>query len=261
MIGFLGLGFSRVGSAQPANQTKELEDEILALKKQMNALQEKQGQILDSINDLKRLLRLAPGRSPLLQTPATVTLTGELFRGAAAARVGIVEYSDFECPFCGQYMRVSYPQILAEYIRTGKIKYFYRDFPLPIHPHAIMAARAARCAGDQDKFWEMHDSLFSNQTALAEREILDRAPSLGLDAPKFAECLSSRRYADDIQKSTSDAQKMGILGTPIFILGVLNGDVMDVKKTILGARPYEAFKSVIDELLASTNPAPGASKR
>jgi protein-disulfide isomerase len=264
IVCLLGLSLCPMGRAQSldrtSDRTKELEEEVLALKKQMNTLDEKQARILDSLNELKGLLRLAPGRPPPPQTPATMPLDGELFRGASAARVAIIEYSDFQCPFCGQYMHAAYPQIFADYIETGKIKYFYRDLPLPIHPQAVLAARAARCAGEQDKFWEMHDNLFSNQNALAEKEIVGRVPGLGMDAHKFSECLSSSRYANDIQKSASDANKIGIIGTPIFILGILNGEALDVKKTILGAHPYDTFKSAIDELLATANPSPLAAK-
>jgi len=167
--------------------------------------------------------------------------------------VAIVEYADFECPYCGQYEHEVYPQVFADYIQTGKLKYFYRDLPLPMHPHAMGAARAARCAGEQGKFWEMHDSLFAKQNAIRDVDMPGRAQEIGLDAAKFAECLSSDRHTEEIKTSATEAQKMGINGTPTFFIGTAgtNGEVTNLKM-IIGARPYDAFKSVIDAALAST---------
>jgi len=151
------------------------------------------------------------------------------------------------------YWKEVYPQIDANYLRTGKIKYFFRDLPLTMHPHAIPAARLARCAGEQGKFWEMHDSLFSNQAALGEKEASERTRALGVDVAKLNQCFASDKYLDDIRKSASEAQGMGIIGTPTFFLGVMdtNGQVISVKRTIPGAYPYLVFKSYLDELLAS----------
>ncbi len=180
-------------------------------------------------------------------------IQGIPYRGDGGASVAIIEYGDFECPACGMYWKEVYPQIDANYLRTGKIKYFFRDLPLTMHPHAIPAARLARCAGEQGKFWEMHDSLFSNQAALGEKEASERTRALGVDVAKLNQCFASDKYLDDIRKSASEAQGMGIIGTPTFFLGVMdtNGQVISVKRTIPGAYPYLVFKSYLDELLAS----------
>src|SRR5260221_459521 len=98
---------------------------------------------------------MQPDRS--MTRPRSAPVHGEPFRSDAHARVAIIEYSDFECPLCRQFARDVYPLIDAAYIHSGKVKYFFRDLPLPMHPHALPAARAARCAGEQGKFWEMHD--------------------------------------------------------------------------------------------------------
>jgi protein-disulfide isomerase len=166
--------------------------------------------------------------------------------------VAIIEYADFECPYCGEYERKTVPRLLSDYIETGKVKLFYRDLPLPMHARALPAARAARCAGEQGKFWEMHDSLFAKQNALSAPAVLERAQTLGLDKEKFTECLSSEKYTADIQKSVSEAQKMGVDGTPTFFLGVVepSGDVT-VEKRLQGAAPFDVFKTEIDALLAS----------
>ncbi len=243
-------GSSRVGYAQAQSEAKDQpQGELSAVRTDIRALQAEQQQIITRLDELKQLLQ------PNSQPPAPVTsvsVRGEMFRGDSAARVAIIEYADFECPYCGEYERKAFPQILSDYIETGKVKYFYRDLPLEMHARALPAARAARCAGEQGKFWEMHDSLFAKQNALSAPALVDRAQTLGLDKEKFTECQSSEKYTADIQKSISDAQKMGISGTPTFFLGVVgpDGDVT-IEKRLQGAAPFDVFKTEIDALLAS----------
>ncbi len=155
----------------------------------------------------------------------------------------MIEYSDFECPFCGGFEQQTYPQLFENYIKMGEVKLFYRDLPLPMHPHAMHAARAAHCAGEQGKYWEMHDSLFAKQNALSDPALLDRARTLGLDTQKFGECFASDRYKDDILKSIAEAQKLGVQATPTFFIGTIdsNGDVVNISKRIVGAKPYADF--------------------
>jgi protein-disulfide isomerase len=252
LICLLVMGLCHGALAQGQVQKKAMQEEISALKQNVKALEEKQQKMSEQVDELKKMLQASSGQ-PHLQAPATLALHGEPVKGDSVARVAIIEYADFECPFCGQYMRQAYPQIVENYIRTGKIKYIYRDLPLSMHPHAMLAAQAARCAGDQGKFWEMHDSLFANQAALTEKDMSDRAQSLGMDSAQLTQCLSSEKYSDEIRKSEAEAQSMGIQGTPTFFIGVIqeNGNVLKVEKTIMGAHPYETFKSDLDELLAS----------
>jgi protein-disulfide isomerase len=243
---FLGPSFCLAGQSR--------QDELSTLQRDVKTLGEQQRQIIARLDELKRLVTAnAAGRPQPAPPPSTLTIQGESFRGDAAAPVAIVEYADFECPYCGAYERSVFPQILSDYIETGKVKYFYRDLPLPIHPHAMIAARAARCAGEQGEYWEMHDNLFAKQAGFSDPALLDRAQTLGMDGGKFSECLSSNRYTDDIQKSMSEAHKMGIEGTPTFFLGTVgpNGDEVSIEKRVIGAVPYENFKAALDELLDS----------
>lgn len=145
------------------------------------------------------------------------------------------------------------PEIEKEYVNTGKVKYIFKDFPLVMHKNAFKASEASLCAGDQGKFWEMHDRLFANQTALSPDDLLKHAESVGLDMAKFKECLDSGKFADEIKKDMAEAQKAGITGTPAFLLGFIepDGKVKAVKK-ISGAQPYSAFKEAIEELLKSS---------
>ncbi len=239
-----------------AQETKP--EDLSILRKDVKTLQDQQQQIISQLNDIKQLLAANAAARPAPQPPAppsALATKDESFRGENGASVAIVEYADFECPYCGQYEHEVYPQISKDYIQTGKVKYFYRDLPLLMHPHAVIAARAAHCAGEQGKYWEMHDSLFARQNTIREADMPGRAQELGLDTAKFSECLSSDRYTDQIKQSATEAQKMGIGGTPTFFIGKVdpNGEVTNLK-TIIGTRPYDVFKSAIDDALASKAP-------
>jgi protein-disulfide isomerase len=242
----------RAGQQHGQNKTEE---DIAALKKQVQSLEEGQQQILQELRELKKLLQ-ARTIEPAAGAPSVATLNvrGEPFKGDAGARIAIVEYSDFECPFCGTYTREIYPQIVERYVKTGKVRYYFRDLPLPIHPNALPAAIAARCAGEQGKFWEMHDSLFANQSALSPKDFTDRAAALGLDQARFSECVSTAKYGAAIRKVAAGAQRMGIDGTPAFAIGTImaGGEVVTVNQVALGAASFEDFKAILDEIVAST---------
>ena len=163
-----------------------------------------------------------------------------------------MEYTDFQCPFCGKYVHETFPQIEEEYIKTGKVKYVRKDFPLEsIHPHAFKAAEATRCAQEQGKGWEMHARLFNNQQQLATANLPQHAQEVGLDTTAFQQCLDSGKYAALIRKDMSEAQGAGVTGTPSFFLGRSdpNGKVK-ATRSLAGAQAYSAFKAAIDELLA-----------
>ena len=175
-------------------------------------------------------------------------------RGADAARVTIVEVSDFECPFCGRYSRDIRPQIESEYVRTGRVRYAFINMPIEArHKNAFKAGEAAACAGDQGKYWEMHDRLFANQAAIRLIHLPIHAQALGLKADVFKACLDSGRHAEEIRRDTAMALKAGVTGTPTFFLGVTDrgSTTLKVVKTIAGAKPYSVFKEAIDALLAS----------
>jgi protein-disulfide isomerase len=246
----LCFGLSQAGYAQSQTAKDQPPNDLSALRTDVKALQAEQQQIISRLDELKQILQSNSQPPPPAVT--SVNVRGEMFRGDSAARVAIIEYADFECPYCGQYERSTFPQILSDYIATGKVKYFYRDLPLPGHPRAMPAARAARCAGEQGKYWEMHDSLFAKQTALSGPALLDRAQTLGLDIAKFTACQSSDKYATEIQKSIAEARQMRIDGTPTFFLGIVepSGDVT-ISRQFAGTAPFDAFKTELDALLAS----------
>lgn len=170
----------------------------------------------------------------------------EHIKGSATAKVTIVEYSDFQCPYCALYAVQTFPQIDAKYVKTGQVKYVFRPLALSGHRQAQKAAEAAECAMDQGKYWEMHDMLFARQQQWAEKggavEIFKGyAKSLGLDESAFATCLDGSKYAAVMPENYAEAQRAGISGTPTFFV---NGRMLP------GAYPFEEFAKVIDEELA-----------
>jgi len=146
------------------------------------------------------------------------------------------------------------PQIEKEYIDTGKIRYYFLDFPLPFHNQAFKAAEAAECAGEQGKFWEMHNKIFENQRALSPEDLSKDAEAVGVDMPKFKACLDSGKFSDEIKKDMSKGQNAGATGTPTTFLGWVQPDGKTVKavKKIVGAQPYSDFKEAVESLLKTS---------
>jgi protein-disulfide isomerase len=137
-------------------------------------------------------------------------------------------------------------------VKTGKLRYAVRDFPLEaIHPQAFKAAEAAHCAGDQGQYWEMHVLLFQNQRALGPAELTKYAGTLGLDGAKFQTCLDKALHAEAVKRDLAEGMKAGVRGTPTFFLGTIeSGDKVRVTRIIRGAQPAEAFKAAIDAALS-----------
>ncbi len=166
-------------------------------------------------------------------------------KGDENAPVTIIEFSDFECPFCKRFFDDTLAQIEKEYIETGQVKFYYRDFPLTsLHPQAETAAMAARCANEQDAFWAYHDTIFENQGKLGDELYTDWALDLGLDIDQFEECLDSEKFADAVDKDSKDGSAAGVNGTPAFFI---NGQLVS------GAQPFQNFKRVINQALEESS--------
>jgi protein-disulfide isomerase len=185
--------------------------------------------------------------SPAAQLPTAqaknmaVLAEDDAFEGNANATVTIVEWSDYQCPFCEKFYSQTLGQIREQYVDTGKVKFVYRDFPLDFHENAQKAAEAAECAGEQGKYWEMHNKLFEEGVSGGVAAFKQYAEDIGLDAAKFNECLDSGAMASEIKKDLQDGQVNGISGTPGFII---NGQL------VTGAQPFSAFQQVIEAALA-----------
>jgi protein-disulfide isomerase len=165
----------------------------------------------------------------------------------------LIEVSDFQCPYCGQGAREVLAQVEDKFVRTGKVELIFLDFPLPMHPDASKAAAAAACAGDQNKFWEMHHELFTHQDALSSEQLAGYAGKLGLDVAAFQKCISSGKTVPGIREDMRVVQNLGINGTPAYLLGrrIPGGDKVQILDMVKGLPPYEDLEKKINALLTS----------
>jgi protein-disulfide isomerase len=234
---------SSIGSAQTADEQ---------MKKDIQALKEGQQAIQKDLAEIKRLLQSRPAAADALPKDP-IAIASEPFKGNGTAKVALIEFSDYQCPFCSRYTKDILPQIWTDYVETGRIKYVFRDMPLSFHKQAFKAAEATHCAGAQGKFWAMHDVLFQNQSALAPEQLAAHAKTVGVDDAQFQRCLDSGKFAADINKDIADAGAAGITGTPTFLVGVIqpgDGRVKVVSK-LVGAKPYVEFKAALDAALGT----------
>ncbi|HKV12395.1 MAG TPA: thioredoxin domain-containing protein [Thermoanaerobaculia bacterium] len=166
----------------------------------------------------------------------------------------LVEISDFQCIVCARCAGEVMPQVYEKFIHTGKVELIYLD--LPLHKDSFKAAEAAACAGDQGKFWEMHDRLFAHQDRLRPADLVEHARALDLDVTAFRKCLDSGRQAGGIREDMRVAQILGFTGTPAFVLGrrLPGSDKVQVLESFQGLPPYEELENKINALLASPKP-------
>jgi protein-disulfide isomerase len=236
-------------SGWPAS-TKE---EIIELKAQVTEMQK-------DLAEIKKLLQegaRAPS-APAQQggfRPQTVAIGTSPVKGNVDAPVTLIEYSDYDCPFCARNYREVLPLIQEQYIDTCKVKFVMRENPLvTLHRDAFNASMAAQCAGDQGKYWEMHNMLFENQKKLQLDNLKSFAASLELDETVFNDCLDSKKHEKTVQQDLASGAKLGIRGTPGFVLGLTDPDDPDkvnLSVFIKGAQSFQQFQASIEDLLES----------
>jgi len=210
------------------------------------------------------------------QTMAELVKNGAGSAGSESAPVVIVEYSDFQCPYCRAWFKQSKAHLFEKYVDTGKVQFVYKDFPLNFHAMAAPSANAARCAGDQGKYWEYHDALYAEQDKLNAQggttqytldDLKAWGKNLGLNEAQFNACVDDNKYASEIAANMAEGQSAGVTGTPSFVIGkrgesgVLGGTpgtpirpfVSEAGDTIgylvIGAQPYSSFETALTELL------------
>ena len=222
------------------------------LSQEVEGLRLGQGAILQELASISRTIqgprRQGPRRNVVLEANGAEVL------GDRKARVAIIEFSDYQCPFCLRHFRATMPKLIKEFIDTGKVKYVLRDFPLSaIHPEAFAAAVAARCAGDQGKYMEMHDQFFAKQATLRQADWNAHAKAVGLDLGDFEACMESKRHEAAVKKDMEEGTEAGVRGTPTFFIGVLDADgtTMRAGNVVTGAQPYRVFKRALETLLAA----------
>lgn len=222
-------------AAFAGSMTEEQGTAILEELRQIRQLLERQGaQSLNRTN--------TPTGKAILKIGANPSL------GRETAPVVLVEFTDIECPYCKKFHDTTFPELKRKYIDTGYVRYVSRDLPLPIHQHALKAAQAARCAGEQNNYWQAREVLFSISPNLNREAIPKALQSLPLDQDKLLSCLESDKFVDDIRQDISDAESVGVQGTPGFILGTKEGSE---GVRISGAQPFAAFDRELKVMLGS----------
>lgn len=187
-------------------------------------------------------------------TPRDLPEVADNSMGAADAPITITEYSDFQCPYCRKFMEDTEEMLVETYVKTGQVRFVYRSFGIFIGPESGQAAEAAYCAGDQGKFWDMHDIIFTNQTgenvgAYTNKRLEAFAGSIGLDMGAYNSCMSSNKYTDRVNQDGEDGLAAGLQATPSFVLSyVVNGETKT--KVIQGAESFGTFQAEIEAALA-----------
>jgi protein-disulfide isomerase len=245
LVAILAFAAEQVAAGTPS-EIDSIRNDLASMKTELEEVKRQLGEIL----------RLMPQRSaqnmPTAPTDSVrATVTDGSVLGRSDAPVTLIEFSDYQCPYCRAFFLDTLPDLRRAYIDTGKLRYVFRDYPLDqIHPQARKAAEAAHCAGDQGRYWEMHDVLFQNQRALAPSELSEHARDLGLDGPAFDACLESGKYAARVNKDHADGIAAGVQGTPGFVVAKTQaGDAVE-GTPVRGAQPLDVFRKLIDQLLA-----------
>ncbi len=172
------------------------------------------------------------------------------------AKIGIVEFSDYQCFYCRDFHRKQFAQIKKEYIDTGVVQFIHKDLPLRMHAQAVPAAMVAHCAGAQGRFWDMHDALFTHQGRLGQGLYPELARQLKLDEAKFKACLEGQAHGQGIGQDVSTARQLGLTGTPSFLIGKIEGDTLTIVRQSRGAPGFEVFAQEIEKLRQPPAAAP-----
>jgi protein-disulfide isomerase len=210
--------------------------------------------ILKELREIKQLLIRQQQAQPApsaQQLPQNLTVKGDAkyVLGKSDAPLTMVEFTDFQCPFCGRFESTTFPEIKKKYIDTGKLRLILRDLPLSdLHPYALKAAQSVHCAGDQGKFWEMKETMFKNQNRLDIDSLSGYAKDLSLNIDTFKNCMTDGSHLTEIGDEVKYALSLGITGTPTFVLGHAVGDMVQ-GQVIVGAQPLAVFETAINSML------------
>jgi protein-disulfide isomerase len=216
---------------------------------------EQADQILQELREIHKLLangataQRAPQAAPAAQV-GKINIAGLPILGRRDAPLTLIEFSDYQCPYCRAFHTGTFDELKKNWIDTGKLRFISWDMPLEFHSNAAKAAQAALCAGDQNKFWEFRSLLIANADKLGSDDILGYAQQVPqLDVDKFKACVSGTRFTDAIKKSVADANGQGITATPTFLIGKTQGDVVD-GIVMIGSKPFAEFDSKLKEQMS-----------
>jgi protein-disulfide isomerase len=225
------------------------------LMREMEILRQGQKEMQKELMEIKNIL--AKSQSPAVPQVKIKDVEFEIgncpIQGNGAAKVMLIEFTDYQCPFCGRHVRDTQPQIFEKYIKTGKIRHAVVDQPLAMHKMAQKAAEAVHCAADQGKFWEMHTMMMLKQEMI--ENLSSYANALMIDSEKYDICLKSGKYKEEVENESSMAVKLGIMGVPGFVIGLVDDSKKPVKvkgiSFIAGAQPFANFQKQIEDAIAT----------
>jgi protein-disulfide isomerase len=208
-------------------------------------------QILNELRQIRQLLEKQQVKAPPAQEEQTarakLNLEGFAMLGSKEAPLTIVEFTDYQCPFCQRFHTTSFGDLKKNYIDTGKVRFYSRDLPLDFHPNAMRAAEAARCASDQGQFWKLRDVMEANPDKLDMNSLMADAADLKMNLDTFRACVESEKYKNAVQTDVMEAMKIGANGTPTFVIGKSTSDGVD-GELVVGAQPYPMFDQKLKEL-------------
>jgi protein-disulfide isomerase len=245
---------------KPTETSKSVKAESVTINMPEGMTRDQADAILNELKSIHQLLLNPPATRAAAAAPAAPAPnekvkmsvgTGWYSMGRDDAPVTMVEFTDYQCPFCRRFETESFAQLKKTYIDTGKVRFVSRDLPLEFHPNAPGAAVAARCAGEQNKFWEMRDAMMlDTATDLGPDSLVKYGQKTNLDMPAYSACLKEKKFSEAIKKDTADAGALGISGTPSFIIG--KSDKTEIAGVrIVGAVPFAVYDSAIKDALAS----------
>lgn len=243
----------------PSVWAASTEEDLAGLKEEIKGLKAGQVAMQKDLAAIKKILEQGAKAAPTQPgfKAADITIDGAPFLGDENAIVTMVEYSDYQCPFCSRHAKQVMPKLVQNYVESGKLKIVMRENPIEsIHPAAKGASQAALCARDQGKYWEMHDVLFDNQRQLSITNLKAYGANLGLDTAKFDACLDDGKYEQQVKDDLASGRALGVRGTPAFVLGLTDPDdpnKANVTEYISGAQSLESFSQTIDSLLSKAN--------
>jgi protein-disulfide isomerase len=209
-------------------------------------------EILNELRQIRQLLQQQQAKAAVQPQPeqparAKLNLDGYQMLGSKSAPVTVVEFTDYQCPFCQRFHVTTFSELKKNYIDTGKVRFYSRDMPLDFHANAMRAAQAARCAIDQGKFWQLRDVMGANPDKLDLDHIVGFAAELKLDPTAFRSCVTSEKYKEAVQSDVMEAMKIGANGTPTFVVGKSTPDGVD-GELMIGALPYAMFDEKLKSL-------------
>jgi protein-disulfide isomerase len=234
---------AQTSNDQLSERLQTLEDAIRALERQIMLLN-------------TAIRQLPSGVTAAVDSPIVKLDNARVqIKGAPTAKVAMIEFSDLECPYCARYHKEVFSLIDRQFVQSGRIRYGFRHLPIEqIHASAHRAAEAVECAGQQDKFWDYKDRVFANQKALSPANLTLYAREEGLKVALFQSCLLDGKMTARVREDISEAQRLGLTGTPSFLFGKIEPDgTIRVSRKIVGARPFEEFRVVLESLLADVS--------